>query len=189
MNKDRFEPDAATLVSDDELLDALGRGEWPSKDDEPLALAFALWRDDIVRPAAAPSPEVQPARKAKHGNKFRWGLISGVVAALLGSGLAFAAVVEAQPGDGPIWGISERFFPERAQGKSVAAAQLALVEARTAISEDRLDLAERKVNEAEGLIGKVKSLTEVQQLQAELAVVRDLLNTARVRLGTVVPAP
>uniref|UniRef100_UPI001B8C1A7C hypothetical protein n=1 Tax=Allorhizocola rhizosphaerae TaxID=1872709 RepID=UPI001B8C1A7C len=47
----------------------------------------------------------------------------------------------------------------------------------------------RKVNEAEGLIGKVKSLTEVQQLQAELAVVRDLLNTARVRLGTVVPAP
>ncbi len=188
MNKDRFEPDAATLVSDDELLDALGRGDRPAGDDT-LAMAFALWRDDIVSPAPLPVSQPQPAKKPRLSKKFRWSVFSGIVAVTLG-GAAFAAV-NALPGD-MAWGVAQKVFPTQAKEHTVEATKVTLADARTAIAGQDLDLADSKVKDAEFLIREVTKLLDLQTLQAlqaDLDQVRGLLADARVRLGTIVPTP
>lgn len=174
---DHYLPDATTLANDDELLDALGRGEYPAGDDA-LTAALAMWREEIAAPTAVTA--AQPVRRKRHSVRFirnrirRWTIISAAVAAIIGGGVTVATASTAQPGS-PLWPVTERVWVDRASSASAEAARGRIQDARVAVEQERPKEAQGLIEEAEGLIPKVKSTLEQNELTAELATVVELL--------------
>lgn len=179
MNEYRYEPDEATLASDDELLDMLGKGLRPPGDDT-IALAMFMWRDDLTITKAASTPA-----RARRRRRITHGIIAAAIAATLGSGVTVSLAYNAEPFS-PLFPIIELVDPGKASAISADTARTDLGTARAAVAEKRYPEAQTLLTRVEALIAKVISLAEREALLAELTKVRNLLSVA---LGIPLPAP
>ncbi len=183
----RTPADIVRVTTDDLLLDALGRGERPRDGDEVAAM-LAAWRSELGAEHDEPGVAVVapvPTRKVRRLSRIA---VAAAAALVAGGGLTVAAASGANP-DSPLWPIARVVFPERAD---VAAAEHAIDEAREAAAQGRLGDASRLADEAESLIGKVRSPHDAQRLRAELDEVRRMIAGAPANppgVGTATPAP
>lgn len=192
---------------DDDLLDALGRGDRP-EGDGPLVDLLADWRAEVdstglpelpsdqqIEVALAPNvsrlwPRRGWVRSGEHHHGQRpslWQAVTGAaaVAVVIVGGLSVAAH-SAMPGD-PLWGVSKTMFSDRAGN----------VELVSDLSEDlaAADLAARggDRNEAERLLDQVSErLDEVSDAseRVELMKRRDAIKRDLSRVTpSVVPSP
>jgi hypothetical protein len=183
--------DMTQVQRDDELLDALVRGEAAPADDE-LAVLLAAWRDDLsldlsdeddgpysLRPAAplpaspAPARTVRrPARRAGRGRT----LSIAAAAVLIGlAGGTTAAAANAGP-DSPLWPITRVVFADHADSVlSEQSAEDSIAKAREAIAQSRYADADKLLDEAATSAGKVHDEGTVRRLLDEISAVRGLL--------------
>ncbi|UVE94929.1 hypothetical protein [Dietzia sp. B32] len=203
--------DRAELDRDDELLDALGRGDRPAGDDALVAI-LADWRADLDSAAlpdlpsdeeieVALSPNVSRlwprrgwARSDEHHHGQRpalWQAVTGAaaVAALIVGGLSVAAH-SAMPGD-PLWGVSKTMFSDRAGNVELvndlsdylAAADLAAREG------DRGE-AERLLEEVSERLDEVSDASErVELMKRRDAIKRDLSRVTPSAVPSPAPPP
>lgn len=185
---------------DDELLDALGRGELV-EDHGDIAELLAAWRADLAdeppRPAtvrlaypavdidtgatAAPGRRRPTRRFAPASRRTRLAVAAAVAAAVIG-GLALASA-NATPGS-PLWPISKVMNPQRADRLD---AENALTQARRAIDERHLAQARTALDQAAELISRVRDPRQAAQLRTELDQLRQLLAAATA--GLPLPTP
>jgi hypothetical protein len=166
--------DLVTLAADDALLDALGRGEPVSGDDEVAAL-LAAWRADLA--GASTGAVVDTAGAARRrGGRRRWWFrpVTAAAALVLVAGGVAVAVGTATP-DSPLWPVAAAVDPERAD---VVTADHKLSEARRAIGDGRYADARRLADQAAAAIARVRDPGQVKRLTTELADVRRRLSSA-----------
>lgn len=208
---DEHEVDPLGVDRDDELLDALGRGERPEGDDPLLAL-FADWRaetgsaelpalpsDEQIEVALAPNvSRLWPRRGGvssgdhHHGRRpALWQAVTGAAAvtAVIVGGLSVAAH-SAMPGD-PLWGVSKTIFSDRAGDvelvndltEYLSAADLAAREG------DRGE-AERLLDEVSERLDEVSDASErVELMKRRDAIKRDLSRVTPSTVPSPAPAP
>ncbi|MFG3422639.1 anti-sigma-D factor RsdA [Micromonospora sp. NPDC049460] len=176
----REELDLATIARDDQLLDALGRGE-PGPAGDDLAAMLAAWRtevyavdddDDRPRPAAEDNHALRPAVDAAPTRRAR--------PAMLGQGVlrlaaAVIAVVVISTGLGvgsrhagptsPLWSLTKLLYPEQADVRLV---ERTIQRARTAATAGRVDEARALIEEARTELAAIDDPTAVRRLSAEL---------------------
>lgn len=203
--------DPAAVDRDEELLDALGRGERPAGDD-PLIALLAGWRaevdagelpelpsDEEIEIALAPNvsrlwPRRGWAKTDEHHHGQRpalWQAVTGAaaVAAVLVGGLSVAAH-SAMPGD-PLWDVSKTIFSDRAGdvelvsdlSEHLSAADLAAREG------DRIE-AERLLGEVSERLDEVSDNAErVELMKRRDAIKRDLSRVTPSAVPSPAPAP
>jgi hypothetical protein len=181
------------LARDDELLDALGRGELPDEGDEVMVM-LAAWRSDVTDPdayerartplrAAAPALDIElpdtpvldiampNVSRRRSPRRLRLAIAAAMVAVAAG-GTVVAAASTTQ--DSPLWPITRLLYPQRAER---IAAEDTLAQARQAISEGRRDDAQRLLQQADTLISQVDDPGDRASLLAVLAQLRQLLSS------------
>ncbi|MEJ3746523.1 anti-sigma-D factor RsdA [Actinomycetes bacterium KLBMP 9797] len=174
--------DLQAIAADDELLDALGRGE-PAPADDPLAGALAAWRADLDDGAAAAAPAStatvivqRPRRLAR--------LVSSIAAGIiLLSGLALVTY-QADPSS-PLWPVTRVVYPQQAD---VRAAEDAIAQARTEFAAGRTAAAERLLDQAAAHVANVDDPAVARRLAAEIATLRSQLAAAPDPSRTAPPA-
>lgn len=156
-----------TLDRDDELLTALSQGVRPDPDD-PMAELLADWRADL----AIDLPAAVPVRRRRWwGRPIAMGLVAGVLA--LGGTTAMAST--AQPGS-PLWPITQKVYPERAQSRTAEqAAGRLLDQAAAAIKDHRVNDAITALNAAGRQIVLVTDAAARDRLVRRWLTLRDLL--------------
>ncbi|WP_165947218.1 anti-sigma-D factor RsdA [Micromonospora sp. 15K316] len=170
------ELDLATIARDDQLLDALGRGEHGPADD-PVAATLAAWRTDLVdgrpprpRRGGVPAPAQVASTRAGRGASR---LAAAVIVVLaLATGLAVAGR-RAEPG-GPLWPVTRALYPELAQLRS---AEQELVRARAAVGAARPDEARRQLERARRRLTGVDT-ADARRLLADLEALESVLEPA-----------
>lgn len=225
MNNDDVDPgtrdDAASLDAhgvnpaavdrDEELLDALGRGEHPAGDD-PLIALLAGWRaeveagelpelpsDEEIEVALAPNvsrlwPRRGWAKTGEHHHGQRpalWQAVTGAaaVAAVLVGGLSVAAH-SAMPGD-PLWDVSKTIFSDRAGDVELVSdlsEHLAAADHAARLG-DRSE-AERLLEEVSERLDEVSDNSErVELMKRRDAIQRDLSRVTPSVVPSPAPAP
>jgi len=183
----------AQIAADDRLLDALGRGE-PLDDDlaaDPAATMLAAWRADFDAAALdddawdashddwdaaldddgdAAEPAPPPAGDPRRKRRLVQAILGAAAAAVVAVGLAISAH-QAEPGS-VLWEVSKVVYPQRAE---VKAAEKAIADARTALSEGRPADARALLATAAEHIARIDDRGTAARLQAEVdALLRDL---------------
>ncbi|MFC0509078.1 anti-sigma-D factor RsdA [Micromonospora costi] len=171
------ELDLATIARDDELLDALGRGD-PAPDGDDVAAMLAAWRTDVdddgeqrlIRAAADVGPPVPVTGQAPAG-RGALRLAAAVVALLaIATGLGVGSR-HASPSS-PLWSLTRVLYPEHAQVRDVEAT---LTRARAALADGRLDEARDLAARARRDLAGVDDAAIAARLRADLdALDRDL---------------
>ena len=183
----------STIHRDDVLLNALGRDDRMTDDDE-LAVMLAAWRTDLDQPSppvrAIPVPVPESSPRPGHGwsQATRTLLATAATVAAL-AGAATVAAGDARPGS-PLWPITTIVYGERAD--SVLAqqdAERAISQARTAITDARYTEAARQLDTATALAGQVREQDVTHRLMDEIAAVRGLLPGATAFSPSATPAP
>ena len=203
--------DPAEVDRDEELLDALGRGEHPAGDD-PLIALLAGWRaevdagelpdlpsDEEIEVALAPNvsrlwPRRGWAKAHEHHHGQRpalWQAVTGAaaVAAVLVGGLSVAAH-SAMPGD-PLWDVSKTIFSDRA-GDVELVSDLSeyLTAADLAAREGDRNEAERLLGEVSDRLDEVSDASErVELMKRRDAIKRDLSRVTPSAVPSPAPAP
>jgi hypothetical protein len=177
----------ADLARDDELLDALGRGELPAGSDE-VAVMLSAWRGDLVdlaarepagtplrsaAPAAGPSGPgtVVPMVPGRRRSSRRLRLAAAAAVVVLAAGGTAAAAASTRQ-DSPLWPVTRLLYPQRAER---VAAEDTLGQARQAIGDGRRDDARLLLDKAGTLISQVDDAGDRNRLLAELGQLRQLL--------------
>ncbi|WP_141564780.1 hypothetical protein [Dietzia alimentaria] len=208
---DEHDVDPVEVDRDDELLNALGRGEHPL-DDDPLVALLAGWRaevdagdlpalpsDEEVEVALAPNvsrlwPRRGWAKAGEHHHGQRpalWQAVTGAaaVAVVLVGGLSVAAH-SAMPGD-PLWGVSKTIFSDRA-GDVELVSDLSehLTAADLAAREGDRDKAEKLLGEVSDRLDEVSDASErVELMKRRDAIKRDLSRVTPSSVPSPAPAP
>jgi hypothetical protein len=158
-----------TLDRDDELLTALSQGVRPDPDDALVEL-MADWHADL----ATDLPAVTPMRRRRFWLRpIAIGLAAGVLA--LGGTTAMAAT--ATPGS-PLWPITQKVYPERAQSRAAEQAATRLLDqAAAAIRDHRRADAITALNEAARQIALVTDPVARDRLIRRWLTLRDALFT------------
>ncbi|MFS4490331.1 hypothetical protein BXY47_2925 [Dietzia kunjamensis] len=210
-DEDRVDEDRVEVDRDDELLDALGRGDRP-EGDEPLVALLADWRaevdsaglpelpsDEQIEVALAPNvsrlwPRRGWVRSGEHHHGQRpalWQAVTGAaaVAAVIVGGLSVAAH-SAMPGD-PLWGVSKTMFSDRA-GNVELVSDLSedLAAADLAAREGDRNEAERLLDEVSARLDEVSDASErVELMKRRDAIKRDLSRVTPSVVPSPAPAP
>jgi len=165
--------DLGAVGRDDELLDALGRGEAPRVlVHDHVARLLYEWRQDI---------DSQPVRRSRRWRRASRRLVVGALATVLGlasAGGVTAAAAEADPGSA-LWPVTRVVYSERAESLQARRdAELALAKAREAAAQQQrasaaryLDLAvrhTRKVRAGDGAVGLRQQAEAMRQRIAVL---------------------
>lgn len=208
---DEYDVDPAAVERDDELLDVLGGGDRPDREDVLLAM-LADWRSELdaaplpalpseqeIDVALAPNvtrlwPRRGWAKSHEHHHGQRpalWQAVTGAaaVAAVIVGGLSVAAH-SAMPGD-PLWGVSKTIFSDRA-GEVELVSDLSehLAAADTAAREGDRDTAERLLAEVSGRLDEVTDASErVELMKRRDAIRRDLSRVVPSSVPSPAPAP
>ncbi|MEV5767202.1 anti-sigma-D factor RsdA [Micromonospora sp. NPDC052213] len=190
------EQDLATIARDDELLDALGRGE-PGPAGDGLAEMLAAWRGDVdiadgadhpLRPAVGPAP-TRKARSALLGRRVLRLAAAVVALAVISAGLGVGSR-HAGP-TSPLWSVTRVLYPEQADVRLV---EHTIQRARTAAAAGRLDEARTLAEEARTQLTAIDDPTAVRRLGAELdslqhALLETLATPGAPATGASPPAP
>ncbi|NJP33572.1 anti-sigma-D factor RsdA [Micromonospora thermarum] len=173
------EVDLAAIARDDELLDALGRGD-PAPEGDDLAAMLAAWRDDLgeavdddpVRPATPALPAVRP-RRVRLGRPLVRVAAAVVVLAGVATGLGIGSR-DAGPSS-PLWALTQVLHPEQAEVRLI---EDTIRQARSALAAGRPDEARDLLDEALRRLTSVEDPSTVRRLAAEIdALRRDLVAT------------
>ncbi|MFC0534155.1 hypothetical protein [Phytohabitans kaempferiae] len=194
----------ARIAADDELLDALGRGETP--DGDLTTELLAAWRADLADeapspvatdppppvatgPAAAagepPAPSVRvaagdPARK----RRLVQALLGAAAAAVVAVGFA-VSTHQAQPGS-PLWPVSKVVYPQRAEA---LAAEKAIADARTAAAAGRVADARALLATASAHIARIDDPATAKRLRADVDALMGILTAAAPQPPTTTAPP
>ncbi|MEU6206770.1 anti-sigma-D factor RsdA, partial [Micromonospora musae] len=181
------ELDLATIARDDELLDALGRGEEVPVAD-PVATTLATWRTDLLdgrpprqRRGGVPAPAPVGPTPAGRGASYLAATV--IVVLTLMTGLAVGGR-RAEPGS-PLWPVTRLWFPELAQ---VRIAEEELGRARAAVEADHPDEARNHLGQARRRLAGVDT-ADAQRLLADLDALETALGPARPDPATEVTTP
>ncbi|MFC3501617.1 anti-sigma-D factor RsdA [Micromonospora krabiensis] len=183
------ELDLATIARDDQLLDALGRGE-PGPADDDVAAALAAWRADLdgddeqrlLRAATQPAAPATAFGPTPVGRGVLR-LAAAVLAVLaLATGLGVGSRTAGPTS--PLWSLTRVLHPEQAQVRGVEH-DLAL--ARAALTAGRPDEARDLVARARRDVAGVDDPATAARLRADLDEV-DRLLAALVSAPTPSPA-
>ncbi|RKN14946.1 hypothetical protein D7147_27085 [Micromonospora musae] len=171
------ELDLATIARDDELLDALGRGEELPVAD-PVATTLAAWRTDLLdgrppRPRRGGVPVPAPVGPAPAGRGASYLAAAVIVVLTLMTGIAVGGR-RAEPGS-PLWPVTRVCCPELAQ---VRIAQDELGRARAAVEADHPDEARNHLEQARRRLAEVDT-ADAQRLLADLDTLESALETVR----------
>ncbi|MEO6882043.1 MAG: anti-sigma-D factor RsdA [Mycobacteriaceae bacterium] len=188
-------PDLAEVLSDDALVEAIGKGELSASDapDDVVALLVA-WRDDIDHHPVPDRPTLAEAARALQGAPRRsWWMTRRTAAPLAAAAVVGLALVgigvgahQSTPGD-PLWGVSQTLFV--AHSRSVQAA--VLVSADLSQAQAALD-AGSATKAMASLDAAKRQLTDVDSAQGRQALERkhsELVAEAGARLGKTSPVP
>ncbi|MFG2103410.1 anti-sigma-D factor RsdA [Micromonospora echinaurantiaca] len=172
------ELDLATIARDDQLLDALGRGE-PAPDGDDVAALLAAWRADldsaddepVLRPAVQPPPATPAPRSAAFGRRVLRLAAAVVVLVTIATALGVGSR-NAGP-TSPLWSLTKVLYPEQAQVRTV---EDTIDRARAALSAGRLAEAAQLIEQARNDLAGIDDPRLATRLRAELdALHRDLL--------------
>ncbi|MEU5948466.1 anti-sigma-D factor RsdA [Micromonospora sp. NPDC047465] len=181
------ELDLATIARDDELLDALGRGE-PGPAGDDLAAMLAAWRDEVadgdalrpdadddhgLRPIAGGGHTFRPAVEAASARRARSAVLGRGVLRLAAAVIAVVVVLSTGLGVGsrhagpssPLWSLTRVLYPEQADVRLV---EHTIQRARTAATAGRVDEARALVEEARTELTAIDDPAAVRRLSAEL---------------------
>ncbi|MER7335942.1 MULTISPECIES: anti-sigma-D factor RsdA [unclassified Micromonospora] len=161
------EPDLATIARDDELLDALGRGE-PGPAGDDLAAMLAGWRGEVAADDHALRPAVEPVSARRAGPALLGPgvlrLAAAVVAvAVISTGLGVGSR-HAGPSS-PLWSLTRVLYPEQADVRLV---EDTVQRARTAATAGRVDEARALLAQARTELTAVDDPAAARRLNAEL---------------------
>ncbi|WP_422733230.1 anti-sigma-D factor RsdA [Micromonospora sp. WMMD558] len=167
------EIDLAAIARDDELLDALGRGD-PAPEGDDLATMLAAWRDDLgdavdeqpVRPAVPALPPASP-RRVRLGRPLVRVAAAAVVLAGVVTGLGIGSR-EAGPSS-PLWALTQVLHPERAEVRLI---EDTIRQARSALAAGRPDEARNLLDEARRRLASVDDPSTARRLAAEIDALR-----------------
>ncbi|PZF84772.1 anti-sigma-D factor RsdA [Micromonospora deserti] len=172
------ELDLATIARDDQLLDALGRGE-PGPDSDGLAAMLAAWRAEVggdedgdhLAEVDPPAVGPRPARSALAGGRLLRLAAAVVALAAIATGLGVSSRTAA-PGS-PLWSLTRVLYPEHAEVRGV---EDTIARARAAVASGDLDTAQQLVDQARGDLPAIDDHATAARLAAELDTVhRDLV--------------
>ncbi|MFG3708074.1 anti-sigma-D factor RsdA [Micromonospora sp. NPDC047670] len=185
------ELDLATVARDDQLLDALGRGE-PGPADDDLAAMLSAWRSDIdadshgsadlprvaaepgrpVGPAADLPPVSTAARSAPLGRR-----VLRLAAAVIAVSAIVAGLGVGSRNAGPtsaLWSLTRVLYPQQADVRLV---EDTIRRARSAATAGRFDEARGLVDQARRELASVDDPAALDRLDAEVdALHRELLD-------------
>jgi hypothetical protein len=183
------ELDLAAIARDDQLLDALGRGE-PGPADDDLAAMLSAWRGDIgadshedmnrlrvaadhpVRPAADLHPVTTRARSAPLGRRVLRLAAAVIAVVAIATGLGVGSR-NAGP-TSPLWSLTRVFYPQQADVRLV---EDTIQRARSAATAGRFDEARVLVEQARRELASVDDPAVLDRLGAEVdALHRELLD-------------
>jgi hypothetical protein len=172
--------DVATVTADDQLLDALGRGEAAPADDQ-VAGMLAAWRGELAaemptvrKPTPAGVVDLGGKRARRALRPGRMALVAAAAVVAIAGTVTFAAG-EAGP-QSPLWPITRLIYSDRAESRLAQQdAEQAIARARQAIAEGRYTDAEKQLTEAKTLIGRVRDEQVAKRLLDEVAAVTGLL--------------
>ncbi|MEV1333248.1 anti-sigma-D factor RsdA [Micromonospora costi] len=186
------ELDLATIARDDELLDALGRGD-PAPDGDDIAAMLAAWRTEVdddgeqrlIRAATDVGPP-EPVTGPTPVGRGALRLAAAVVALLaIATGLGVGSR-HASPSS-PLWSLTRVLYPEHAQVRDVEAT---LTRARAALADGRLDEARDLATRARRDLAGVDDAAVAARLRADLdALDRDLAVAVPLPVVPTPPAP
>lgn len=160
--------DLNRIAEDDQLLDALGRGETPAGADRVAAL-LGEWR------AALPETVSVPARPTRR--RVRRSLVAAAVV-LIAAGGVTAAAEHAEP-DSPLWPVTRLLYSDLADSRAARqAADEAVTVAAEAIEGGRYGHATDLLDQADALVAQVDDPSTAEQLRSRIATVRAQIATA-----------
>ncbi|MFI6266555.1 anti-sigma-D factor RsdA [Micromonospora sp. NPDC051006] len=172
------ELDLATIARDDQLLDALSRGE-PGPAGDDVAALLAAWRSDVdgdreqrlIRAggeARPPVPAAGPPPVTRGALRLAAAVVTLLVIATgLGVGSRHAGPTS------PLWSLTRVLYPEQAQVRGV---EDSIARARDAVAAGQLDEARHLIEQAHRELAGVTDPAVVARLRAELdALDRELL--------------
>lgn len=181
--------DACTLVTDDLLLDQLGRDE-PVSDPHDVATMLAQWRAILPDhaegdehlfvvppppPSRSPSPAMPSARRLRRTTRR---VLAGTTAALLAFGGATLTAAHVGP-HSPLWPITQLVYPEHADSVSAADAAARMIgAARTAVEQGHFVEAVRMLDVATVLTARVRESDGAGRMRADIAQLRGLIPAA-----------
>ncbi|MDO3705034.1 anti-sigma-D factor RsdA [Micromonospora sp. C28SCA-DRY-2] len=188
------ELDLATIARDDQLLDALGRGE-PAPAGDDVAAMLAAWRADldnaddepVLRPAVQPPPAAPASRPAAFGQRVL--RLAAAVVVLVAIATALGVASRTAGPSSPLWSLTKVLHPQQAQVRTV---EDTIDRARVALSAGRLAEAAQLVEQARDDLAGVDDRALATRLRAELdALHRELLAalTPPPAPATAAPAP
>jgi hypothetical protein len=168
-----------TLAEDDQLLDALGRGETPNRDDA-VATLLGDWR--------AALPETCPVKEGPGRPRRRRGrLVVAAAVALVAAGGGVSAAAEYADPDSPLWPVTRLLYSDLADSRAAGhAADEAVTVAVEATENGHYDQATELLDQAATLLEQVAEPEAAQQLRNRIASVRAQL-AAAAREATTVP--
>ncbi len=171
--------DLTTLAEDDQLLDALGRGETPNRDDAVAAL-LGDWR--------AALPETCPVEEGPGRPRRRRGrLVVAAAVALVAAGGGVSAAAEHADPDSPLWPVTRLLYSDLADSRAAGhAADETVTVAVEATENGHYDQATELLDQATTLVAQVAEPEAAQQLRNRIATVRAQI-AAATREATGVP--
>lgn len=159
------------IAEDDQLLDALGRGEAPDGEDQVAAL-LGEWR--------AALPETCPVEELPDGpprRRVRRSLVAAAVV-LVAAGGVTAAAERAEPGS-PLWPVTRLLYDDLADSRAARqAADEAVTVAAEATEGGHYDRAAELLDQADALVVQVDEPETADQLRGRIAAVRARIATA-----------
>jgi hypothetical protein len=160
-----------TLAEDDQLLDALGRGETPNRDDQ-VATLLGDWR--------AALPETCPVKEGPGRPRRRRGrLVAAAAVVLVAAGGGVSAAAEHADPDSPLWPVTRLLYSDLADSRAAGhAADEAVTVAVEATENGRYDQAAELLDQAATLVEQVDDPGAAQQLRNRIAGVRAQIATA-----------
>jgi hypothetical protein len=160
-----------TLAEDDQLLDALGRGETPNRDDQ-VATLLGDWR--------AALPETCPVKEGPGRPRRRRGrLVAAAAVVLVAAGGGVSAAAEHADPDSPLWPVTRLLYSDLADSRAAGhAADEAVTVAVEATENGRYDQATELLDQAATLLEQVDDPEAAQQLRNRIASVRAQIATA-----------
>lgn len=164
--------DVATLVRDDALLDALGRGEPAPEEGDPVAVLLAVWRADVAGDTVV--LRVVPGRRSRR-RSWVMRLAAGVVAvAAVAAGLG-AGSRAAEPGS-PLWSLTRLLYPQEAEARIV---EEGIARAGASLDAGRVGEAQRHVDQARGELPAIGDTAVADRFRGQLDVLAARIVAAR----------
>lgn len=168
--------DLATISRDDQLLDAIARGE-RAPDGDDLAMMLAAWHGELGDGGSdadsdARTVDDRPRRNHRRVRARRSPLLGRRILRLAAAALAVVALAtglgagsrSAGP-TSPLWSLTKVLHPQQAQVREV---EHTMERARAAAAEGQLDEARELLHQAGGELSDVRDPAAVTRLRAEL---------------------